>query len=634
MKPALFRASTCAAVLSLLAACGGGGGDDESGPVGGPPLPTPSAAFAVSSSSVNEGAGVAVQVTLSSAAPGNVIIPFTITGTASSGADYTIAVSPLTIPYGSSSGSIFVSATDDVGDEPDESLTIAMGTPTHATLGVATNSTVTIIDMDVPTVQGRVANSASGTGIEGVTASVGSISDTTDANGQYVVAGFPSALSVVVSFDADGFAPQSRVVDYVSMANAPLSLPMVPVALEQSFPPADPIVISVPNSTAQVTITGNTLRTASDVAPTGQVTAEITPLLAASNVDVLPGNYLGANGGGLGQPMETYGALDVRITDANGAALQLASATTATIRIPLSSRSEMPPSPLPLFYYDRVAGVWQQQGTATLQGTGSNRYYEGTISQFGTWTVSTLYTTVDVTGCVQDAAGQRIVDAVVTIEGTTYASKLRTVTDASGNFTLRAKPNSSAFLQATKGDAISNSPDVATQSANVNLATCLVLSNTNLSIKLTWGDLPRDLDSHTLGANADEHVDYTSLGSLTAAPYIELDVDDVTGLGPEITTFSRVARNRRYSFYVHNYSQTFGPGQTDSPARVEITSGGTQRVFTPPAGETNQTMYWHVFDIVTNNNCVVSIVPVQQFRIAEPTNPNVGNDATYCASGL
>jgi uncharacterized protein YfaP (DUF2135 family) len=117
---------------------------------------------------------------------------------------------------------------------------------------------------------------------------------------------------------------------------------------------------------------------------------------------------------------------------------------------------------------------------------------------------------------------------------------------------------------------------------------------------------------------------------LTDQPYIALDVDDVSGFGPEVTTFSRLARNRRYSFYVHNYSQSFGPGQTDSPAKVEITSAGVQTVFTPPAGETEETLYWHVFDLTTNQQCVVTIVPIQRFTTAEPVNQNIGNASTYC----
>jgi len=627
VKSLLIRASACAGALSVLAGCSGG---DENGTVGGEPLPIPVASFAVASSSVNEGAQIEVQVTLSSPAPGNVLIPFTMTGSATSGIDFTTGVSPLVIPVGRSSGTIFIGAIDDFGDEPDEGLTFTMGTPTHATVGAISSTSVTIVDMDVPTVAGRVTDSVSGVGLEGVTVRVGTTTTTTDENGQYTLAGFPSAPSVLVSFDNDGYAPQGRVVDSVSMANAPLNIPMVKEALVQTFSPAQPAVIAVPNSTAQVSLPANSLRTADGSMPTGNVTAVVTPVLPASNLDVMPGNYLGMSGSIVAAPIESFGALDVRFTDANGASLNLADGMSATLRIAASSRVESLPSNTPLFHYDAALGVWRQDGTATLRGTTGNQYYEGVVTHFTTWNADTTYPTVNVTGCVQDAMGTRVPDAVVSIEGRSYASKLTTVTDAEGTFTLRAKPSNLAFLQAIKGTAVSNSPSIDVQSANMTVTPCLVLSGTNLSIKLSWGALPLDLDSHTLGANPDDHVYYIDKGSLSDSPYIALDVDDVNGFGPEVTTFARLARNRRYSFYVHNFSQTFDPGQTASPARVEITNGGSQRVFTPPVGETNQTLYWHVFDITTNNNCAPTIVPVQRFSMTEPTNSNVGNGATYC----
>lgn len=624
MKSAFIRGSICASVLWLMAGCSGNGG--ETGDVGGPPLPIPVANFAVSSSSVAEGGGIEVQVTLSSPAPGNVLIPFTMTGTATRGSDYASAVSPLRIPLGSSSGSIYIAATDDLGDEVDETVILNMGEATHATLGATASTTIVITDTDVPTVSGRVTNSVSGMPIVGATVSVDSATTTTNENGEYVLSGFESAASVIVDYAADGYAPQGRVVDRVTMANSAVNVPMVQVASTLSIQSAQPTVIVVPNSTAEVQVPAGSLRRANGDAPVGDVTAEVTPVSPASVLDVMPGNYLASPNA----PVESFGGLDVRFTDAEGAPLNLASGQSAIIRIPASSRDTTLPTTVPLFYYDAEDGIWRQEGTATLAGAGANRYYEGTVTHFATWSANQAHLFVDVTGCVQDAVGTRIPDAVVTVEATSYASKLSTVTNADGNFTLRVKPGSSAFLQAIKGGAVSNSPDIETATGNLEVTPCLLLSSTNLSIKLTWGEFPEDLDSHTLGANPDHHIFYSSLGSLAAQPYIALDVDDVTGYGPEVTTFSRLARNRRYSFYVHNYSGTFGPGQTDSPARVEITLGGTQRVFSPPTGETGATAYWHVFDLTTNSACVVTVVPIQQFRNAEPVNQNVGINATYC----
>ncbi len=638
LQKAIFRAGVLALGFAVVAGCNGTkeGQENQLPPNPSPPsnLTQPTASFAVTTASVTEGSSVVVQVDLSDAATVAVTVPVTFSGTASgTSVDYSASATPLTIAVGSRSASITINAIDDSDDEPAETIILTMGTPTNANLGTS-SATVALIDNDEPLppgVSGRVTDAATGSGIAGVTVSNGSATATTGSDGSYLLTGVTSAPSVVIGFELDGYVPQSRTTADLatSTAHVVINVPMVAVATLQSLDPTAPIVVTVPGSQAQVLLAANSLHTASAALPSGNVTAEVTPILAAGNLGVMPGNYRGVVAGASG-PMETFGGLDVLFTDASGAPLSLAPGTTATVRIPASSRTALLPDTVPMFYFDSVAGTWIQEGTATLMGTIPDRYYEATVGRLALWSVDSLYAPVTVTGCVQDAAGSRVVGATVVAEGRDYAGMAQATTDASGNFAVDAKPNSQAFLQASRGNAISNSPQIQTQSESLAVTECLVLTGGTLSIKLTWGAAPSDLDSHTLGANASDHIFYSARGSLTALPYIGLDVDDVTGFGPEVTTFTRVARDRRYSFYVHNYSGTFTPGQTGSPARVELTTGGAQSVYTPPAGETTATDYWHVFDLTTDANCVITVVPVQQFVQVEPTNANVGNDAAFC----
>ena len=139
-----------------------------------------------------------------------------------------------------------------------------------------------------------------------------------------------------------------------------------------------------------------------------------------------------------------------------------------------------------------------------------------------------------------------------------------------------------------------------------------------------------DLDSHIKGPNASNETYYGCQGSLRAAPFVSLDVDDTDGFGPEFTTFSKLAKNRVYSYFINNFSGTYNPGQTGSPAQIQLTAGGVQSIFTPPAGETSCTPYWHVFSVMTDANCVATIVPVQRFVTAEPANLNTDNNEQFC----
>jgi hypothetical protein len=105
--------------------------------------------FNVASQSVSESAGVVtLTVNLSSPSTQQISIPFTVSGTATNSADYTIISSPLIIPANATTGSIQISIVDDATAESNETVVVTLGTPTNATLGSLTTETLTIIDND------------------------------------------------------------------------------------------------------------------------------------------------------------------------------------------------------------------------------------------------------------------------------------------------------------------------------------------------------------------------------------------------------------------------------------------------------------------------------------------------------
>lgn len=354
----------------------------------------------------------------------------------------------------------------------------------------------------------------------------------------------------------------------------------------------------------------------------------MTPLAAGSDLGVLPGIYRGVTGGAT-VPIEAFGALDVSFVDAAANALRLDAAQTATLRIPVSSRSTgAPPATIPLWSFDPATGLWVEEGTANYGGTAPADYYQGTVSRVGTWAAARTYTTAVVTGCVVDLTGSPVPGATVIAEGTTYTGSARAQTDALGTFAVPVRSGSAAFLQANKRAAISNAINVSGNTQN--LSECLVLVP-GVSVRLTWGALPNDLDSHMLGANMSDHIAYYNQGSLTAAPFVGLDVDDVTSYGPEVTTISKIAMGRTYRFFVHSFPAWETPGQTASPAKVELFVDGVATVFTPPPGETTSTHWWHVFDIVTDAGCEATTVTAGAgYVTSEPLNPNPDDLAAYC----
>ena len=114
----------------------------------------PTVWFAVRQQSVQENAGL-VQVTVRLSPPAKVAVsvPFTLSGTAAQGGDYTITASPIQIPTGGTSATITVNIVDDTLHEENETLLITLGKPVDVEVGSPSVHTLTILENDpMPTV--------------------------------------------------------------------------------------------------------------------------------------------------------------------------------------------------------------------------------------------------------------------------------------------------------------------------------------------------------------------------------------------------------------------------------------------------------------------------------------------------
>jgi len=136
----LFTTGLLAATV-LLGACGGGGG-------GGTATPTLSIADAGIGEGDSGASNLEFTVTLSAAAGSDVTVDYaTSDGTASSSTDYTSTQASLTIPAGSTSGTITVVVNGDPAFEPNETLTVTLSNASGATIATA-SATGTIYNDD------------------------------------------------------------------------------------------------------------------------------------------------------------------------------------------------------------------------------------------------------------------------------------------------------------------------------------------------------------------------------------------------------------------------------------------------------------------------------------------------------
>ncbi len=472
-------------------------------------------------------------------------------------------------------------------------------------------------------VQGRVLDASTGRGIAGAQVKAGTVTVASDAQGNYTLPAVAQGQRVTVQATANNYAEGLSVAAVTTGQTATMVTKLIPLGAAGVIDNATGGVVTVPGSSAQVTLPAGAF------GASGTVSVQVTPVNPALDSSVMPGDYTTAGGT---QAIESFGALIVSPINSAGQYVDLVAGKTATLRIPAVAKGVPLAATIPLFYVDKNTGSWVREGTATLAGVAPNQYYEGTVTHFSTWNADQVMETVTVTGCVQDAAGVRISGVRVSSDGVNYTGAASALTNASGSFTVSMKKNATAVLTGVKGDLLSNSVSKTSLDANLTDNTCLVLSSTaanSVKIKLTWGENPSDVDSHLITPSG-EQVYFANEGSLGVAPFANLDVDDTSSFGPEVITINRLMVGT-YSYGIKLYA---GSGSlTTSPARVELSIGGSLRVFTPPAGEVASTRFLRMFNLVVDAACNITVVPT---GVWEADNPDQVRPTTttpvYCTA--
>lgn len=211
------------------------------------------------------------------------------------------------------------------------------------------------------------------------------------------------------------------------------------------------------------------------------------------------------------------------------------------------------------------------------------------------------------------------------------------VTDANGKYTI-ILPAGSYTGELVKSGFITTYVVGVSLTSRYNTgqdATAIrIPAGDELRIVLTWGEFPRDEDSHLIGPRPDgtyfHTAYYDKVETYNGEVYADLDHDDVTSYGPETTTIRKLV-DGQYQFYVHNFS---GNGSLrDSGAKVEVYSGDNAtpvRIYHIPVGQGNE-LYWHVFNMeVTGGN--IDFVEKNILTFTEPSAPVVNRTPAPQAS--
>ncbi|MRJ42732.1 MULTISPECIES: YfaP family protein [Idiomarina] len=459
----------------------------------------------------------------------------------------------------------------------------------------------------------------------------------TNSEGRVTISGVGYQERLVLRAVADGFASRSDVAR-TSTENpiTSTSVAMIAVDAQVNFDAAAATMVTVTDSPMAVDLPANAFVNAAGEVVTGEVTAKLTNIDASSDPDIMPGEYEAYDPEqDVVQLIESFGAIDASFSDSSGGAINLAEGTQATIRIPLAQRATSPPATIPLIHFNEVTGIWEVEGEATLQTDSSSgaQYYEGVVGHFSTWNADVLFDSIRVNGCVFEEDGVTPRRNVrIRAEGVNYIGRSSAYTNGEGDYSIRVRPNSQILISVDDASGISTTFPLVTGSEDMTLPECVVAVPGAMRVTLTWGENPRDLDTHFMGPTVPNgeasterfRIYYSNSNQTVNGVTIDLDVDDTSSYGPEVTTVPAFPYPGIYRYAVHHYS---GSGTVfQSPTRVELQVNGENYVFAPSQDEdtdgTNDT--WIAFDLEVAEDGSVSVIRVDQY--VPRANSDIGND--------
>ncbi|MBW2149354.1 MAG: carboxypeptidase regulatory-like domain-containing protein [Deltaproteobacteria bacterium] len=166
----------------------------------------------------------------------------------------------------------------------------------------------------------------------------------------------------------------------------------------------------------------------------------------------------------------------------------------------------------------------------------------------------------------------------------------------------------------------STSATVSQPSQTIPISLSPIQAEGEWRIVLTWGEFPRDLDSHLLVPGPPGyHIAFYDRGDLSAYPFANLDVDDVTSFGPETVTIVQPVAGI-YRYYVHLWCCLDQAQLSASQAVVTLFSGAAQIASWTVPRNSGENLWWHVFDL----NAMMGpagLVSVNNFVSVEPSAP-------------
>ncbi len=476
------------------------------------------------------------------------------------------------------------------------------GTPSTVTYGVLIG---TVVD-------------TSGDPLANVTVSIGGKTSATNAQGWFSVADITPGNKQIVKFSKTGYASTYQVTNIIQGISSFVKPALKPVDKTETFDATQGATITNSADNSYVKIDANALSTRLGALFSGMASVSLTSFDPSNEneANAFPGEYLGEAANSTIGSIKSFGFMDVVITDPNGEELQLASGKNATISIPVPSVMQTEAATLgtcPLWYFNNSTGIWQEEGQGTYDAGSAS--FVGNVSHFSTWNYDIMYPRAFISGRVVDSNGVPVQGAQVKCWGIGWYMQRwasgETATNENGVFTkIPVEVGVTFKYQASKGghESAVLQAGPLTQNEEFDVGD-IILDAPLIQITLTWGANPRDLDSHLaakLTSGITFHVYWDSKGSLTTAPYANLDTDERYSFGPEVVSISKLQPGT-YRYSVRHYAGNGNISTSGAEVNIVVPGVGIYR-YTPPGTQSSGTDIWRVFDIVIDSSGKVTAV--------------------------
>lgn len=331
------------------------------------------------------------------------------------------------------------------------------------------------VTMKDATVEGVVTD-VEGNPLGSVTISSGEAQATTNDMGLFTFERIASANGrFVFTFKKDGYFTITRsgvFSDNLSMQVVMQSRNNASNVVSTSFSATSKNALKADGM--EVAIPASSLVTASGTDYTGTVNADMLYLSPDNEnfTTMMPGGDMAAvRTDRSDATLVSYGMVEVSLTDNSGNPLQLKEGSQSEMTFPIpESMKDNPPATIPLWYFNEEAGVWVEEGTATLQGN----VYVGSVSHFSWHNLDVPEERVTIKGKVTDCKGRPVSRLLVTVDQTSD------ITSSDGSYQVYVPANTPVTVTVKSENYMSYSPEVSVSVAGKPGGT--TLENINLEL--------------------------------------------------------------------------------------------------------------------------------------------------------